>query len=196
MTGNETEATSWDASVAETIMTTPWASSSYPNQPSTLEQLEPDMNDDIIDITDYSERLANDRRSPKHKQKIMTPTVTQGHCPTPQNSPTYIAMNVAAATPAKPHQTEIWGILLDKRRIPHRWHACLKKQPPRVSFKNNDIYMINDKESDTFEELKERNLRVMYKLKVCKDPASKKMPLEEEFDDDNYESIEEKETAV
>ena len=41
----------------------------------------------------------------------MTPTAKQGHCPTPQNSPTYLAMNVAAATPAKPHRTEIWGIL-------------------------------------------------------------------------------------
>ena len=105
-------------------------------------------------------------------------------------------MNAAAAAPAKPHQTEIWGILPDKRRIPHRWPTCLKKQPSRVAFKNNDIYMINDKESDTYEELKERNLRVMYKLKVREDPTSKNMPHEEEFDDDNYESIEEKETAV
>ena len=31
----------------------------------------------------------------------MTHPVTQGHCPTPQNSPTYIAMNAAAAVPAK-----------------------------------------------------------------------------------------------
>ena len=74
--------------------------------------------------------------------------------------------------------------------------SCLKKQPPRVAFKNNDIYMINDEESDTYEEPKERNLRVMYKLKVSKDPTSKNMPHEEEFDDDNYESIKEKETAV
>ena len=56
--------------------------------------------------------------------------------------------------------------------------------------------MINDEESDTYEEPKEWNLRVMYKLKVSKDPTSKNMPHEEEFDDDNYESIEEKETAV
>ena len=48
--------------------------------------------------------------------------------------------------------------------------------------------MINDKESDTYEEPKERNLRVMYKLKVSKDPTSKNMLHEEEFDDDNYES--------
>ena len=98
-------------------MTTPRASSPYPDRPSTLEQLEPDMVNDIIDITDYSERLANARRSAQNKQKYMTPTVTQGHCPTSQNSPTYIVMNAAAA-PAKPYQTEIWGILPDKRRHP------------------------------------------------------------------------------
>ena len=154
------------------------------------------MDDDIIDITDYSERLANDRRSPQHKQKFMTPTVMQGHCPTHQNSPTYIAINAAAATPATPHRTEIQGILPDKRRIPSRWPTCIKKQPPRVAFKNNNIYMINDEESNTYDELKERNLRVMYKLKVSKDPTSKNMPRDEEFDGDNYESIEEKETAV
>ena len=126
----------------------------------------------------------------------MTQTATQGHCPTPQNSPTYLAMNVAAVTPAKPHRTEIQGILPDKKRIPHGWLTCLKKQLPRVAFKNNDIYMINDEESDMHKEPKERNLRGMYKLKVSKDPTSKNMPHEEEFDDDNHESIKEKETAV
>ena len=55
---------------------------------------------------------------------------------------------------------------------------------------------MNDEESDTYEETKERNLRVMYRLKVSKDPTSKNMPHEEEFDDDNYETVEEKEMAV
>ena len=91
---------------------------------------------------------------------------------------------------------EIWGILLDKRRTPHGWAACLKKQPPGVAFTNNDIYMINDEESDPYEEPQERNMRVLYKCKVNEDPTSKNMPHEEEFDDDNYKSIEEKETAV
>ena len=36
----------------------------------------------------------------------------------------------------------------------------------------------------------------MYKLKVSKDPTSKNMPHEEEVNDDNYESIKEKETTV
>ena len=43
---------------------------------------------------------------------------------------------------------------------------------------------------------KKENFRVMYKLKVSKDPVSVNIPHEEEFDDDNYELIEEKETAV
>ena len=61
---NENEATSWEASVARNIMTTPRASSPYPKQTSTLEDLEPDPDNDIIDITNVSERLANDKRSP------------------------------------------------------------------------------------------------------------------------------------
>ena len=56
--------------------------------------------------------------------------------------------------------------------------------------------MINDEESNPYEEPQERNVRVLYKLKLNEDPASKNMPHEEEFDDDNYESIGEKETAV
>ena len=196
-TENDTETTSWEASVAKNIMTTPRASSPYPEQPNTLEQLEPDTDDEIIDITDYSERPSNDKRSPRHKQKYVTNTVTQGHCPTPQNSPTYIAMNTTAASvPAKPHRMEIRGILPDKRRTPRGWPACLKKQPPRVAFRNNDIYMVNGEESDPYEEPKERNVRVFYKLKMTDDPASKNVPHEEDFDEDNYESIEEKETAV
>ena len=50
--------------------------------------------------------------------------------------------------------------------------------------------------SEPYEEPRKRNMRVMYKLKVNKDPTSKNMPHEEEFDDDNYESIEEKETEM
>ena len=102
MTGNKTEATSWEASVAKTIMTTPRASSPYPDRPGMLEQWEPETDDEIIDITVYAERPSNDKRSPRHLQKYVTHTVTQEHCPTPQTSPTYIAMN-AMAVPAKPH---------------------------------------------------------------------------------------------
>ena len=81
-----------------------------------LEDLEPDTDDDIIDITDYSERPTNDKRSPRPKQTDIT---HEGHCPTPQNSPTYLSMNAAAAAPAKPHRTEVQGILPDKRKVPN-----------------------------------------------------------------------------
>ena len=118
MTEKKTEATCWEASVAKNIMTTPRESSPYLDHHSTLEKLEPDTDDNVRDITDYSERLANDRRSPQHKQKHTTHTMTQRHCPTPQSSPTYISMNAVVATPAKPYQGEIWGILPDKKRIP------------------------------------------------------------------------------
>ena len=120
--------------------------------------------------------------------------MTQGHCPTPQNIPIYLPMNAAATTAAKPYKTEIQGILPNKKRIPSGWPTYLRKQPPRVTFKNSDIYMVNDGESDTYEEPKERHPRVLYKLKVNKDPTSKNMPHEEEFNDDNSESIDE--TAV
>ena len=52
--------------------------------------------------------------------------------------------------------------------------------------------MVNCEESDPYKELQEQNVRVFYKLKVNEDPALKKMPHKEDFDDDNYESIEEK----
>ena len=122
-------------------MTTARANLPFLKQTNTLEDLEPDIDDDIIDVTDYSERPANDKRSPRPKETDTTHATTQGHHPTPQNSPTYLAMNTAAAAPAKPHRTKIQGILLDKRKVPCGWPACLRRQPPRVAFKNNDIYI-------------------------------------------------------
>ena len=87
-TGNDTEATSWEASVVKTIVTTPRASSPYPDRPGILEQLEPEMDNKIIDMTDYAERPSSDKRSPRQIQKYITHTMTQGHCLTPHTSPT------------------------------------------------------------------------------------------------------------
>ena len=61
---DKNEASSWEDNVARNIVTTPRASSPYPKQTSILEDLEPDKDDDIIDITNFSERPANDKRSP------------------------------------------------------------------------------------------------------------------------------------
>ena len=192
---SENEATSWEANVARNLETMPKASSPYLRKTNTVEDLEPDTDDDMIDISDFFERPSNDKRSPRPKQTTMTHSTTQGHCPTPQNSPTYVPMNTAtAAAPAKPHRTEIWGILPDKRKVPHGWPACLRRQPPRVAFKNNDIYMIDDEDGNTYKEAKERHPKVQYKLKICDNPAAKNLPHEEEYNDNNYESTDE--TAV
>ena len=67
----------------------------------------------------------------------------------------------------------------------------MRRQPPRVALRNNDIYMVDDEEGNIYKELRERHPKVLYKLKVCKDPMSKNMPHEEEFDDNNYKSIDE-----
>ena len=119
--------------------------------------------------------------------------MTQEQCPTPQNSPTYTPMKTptTAAVPAKPHRTKIWGTLLDKRKVPCGWPAFLRRQPPRVAFKNNDIYVVDDEESSNYEEPRERHPKVQYKLQVCNNPTAKNMPHEEEYNNNNYESIDE-----
>ena len=175
----EHEATSWEANVARNLETLPRSSSPYPRKTSTLEDLELDTDDNMVDITDFFERPPNEKKSPRPKQTYST----QGYCPTPQNSPTNVQMNstAAAAVSAKPNRTKIWGILPDKRKVPCGWPACLRRQPLRVAFKNNDIYIVDDEESINYEEPRERHPKVQYKLRVCKNPTAKNMPHEEEY---------------
>ena len=92
-------------------------------------------------------------------------------------------------SPAKPHRNEVWGILPDKRRVPHGWPACLRRQPPRVAFQNNDIYVVDDED---YKEPSERHPKVH--LKLADNPAAQNMPHEEAYSDNNYESIDE--TAI
>ena len=78
--------------------------------------------------------------------------------PTPQNIPTYVQMNSAASSiTCQAHINEIWGILLDKRKVPCGWPACLRRQPPRVAFKINNIYVVDNEESSNYEEPRERH---------------------------------------
>ena len=162
----EHKAASWEANVARNLETLPRSSSPYPRKTSTLEDLELDMDDNMVDITDFFKRPPNEKRSPRPKQTTTTHSTTQEQCPTPQNSPTYVPMNTttAAAVPAKPHRTEILGILPDKRKVPCGCPACLRRQPPRVAFKNNEIYIVDDEESSNYKEPRERHPKVQYKL--------------------------------
>ena len=51
--------------------------------------------------------------------------------------------------------------------------------------------MFNDEGVNSYEEPRERHPKVQYKLKICNNPTSKNMPHKEEYDNDNYESIDE-----
>ena len=158
------EATSWEVNVAETLDSLPRSSSPYPKKKThTLEDLETDTDDNMVDRTNFFDRPQNEKRSPR--PKLIESNSEQ--CPTPQNSPPHTAK--LPVSPVKPHRNDIWGILPDKRRILRGWPTCLRRQPPRVAFQNNDIYVIDDEE---YEEPRERQPKVQYQLKVADNPAA------------------------
>ena len=82
----------WEAHMAQQIPL-PRSSSPYPvDRPGSLEQLEPETNDDM-DVRDFMERLANNKRppKPKHGPSVMV----QNFFPSPQTCPDYIAITAA-----------------------------------------------------------------------------------------------------
>ena len=131
---DEHEATSWEANVAQNLDSLPRSSSPYPKKKTcTLEDLETDTDDNMVNMTCFFDRPQNEKRSPRPKP-IESNT---DQCPTPQNSPTHVpksSVPTIPTLPTKPHRNEIWGVLPDKRRVPHGWPACLRRQPPRVAF--------------------------------------------------------------
>ena len=164
----------------------PRSSSPYPKKKThMLEDLETDTDDNIVDMTNFFDRPQNKKRSSRSKPLEHN----SEQCPTPQNSSTHMAKLPVSLV--KPHRNEVWGILPDKRRVPHGWPACLRRQPPRVAFRNNDIYVVEDED---YEELREWQPKVQYKLKIADNPAAQNMPHEEDYSDNNYESKDE--TAV
>ena len=183
---NEHEATSWEANVAQSMDSLPRSSSPYPKKKTcTLEDLETDTDDNMVNMTNFFDRPQNEKRSPRPKQIENN----SENCPTPQNSPTHMAK--LTVSPVKPHRNEVWGILPDRRRVPRGWPACLQRQPPRVAFRNNDIYVVEDED---YEELRKGNPRFNINLKIADNLAAQNMPHEEDYSDNNYESIDE--TAV
>ena len=131
---NEHEATSWEVNAVQNLDSLPRSSSPYPKKKTrTLEDLETDMDDNMVDMTSFFDRPQNEKRSPRPKPLEHN----SEQCPTPQNSPTHMPKSSVPTTPispTKPHRSEIWGVLPDKRRVPHGWPACLRRQPPRVAF--------------------------------------------------------------
>ena len=126
---DEHKATSWEANVAQNLDLLPRSSSPYRKKKKcTLEDLETNTDDNMVDMTNFFDRPQNKKRSPR--PKLIKSNTEQ--CPTPQNSPTHASKQ--PVSPAKPHRNEVQGILPDKRRVPHGWPACLRRQPPRVAF--------------------------------------------------------------
>ena len=65
----EHEATTWEANVARNLDSLPRSSSPYPKKKtSTLEDLETDTDDNMVDMTDFFDRPQNEKRSPRPKQ--------------------------------------------------------------------------------------------------------------------------------
>ena len=80
----EHEATLWEANVARNLDSLPRSSSPYPKKKTrTLEDLETDTDDKMVDMTDFFNRPQNEKRSPRPKQA----KTNSEQCPTPQNSP-------------------------------------------------------------------------------------------------------------
>ena len=66
---NEHEATSWEASVARNVDLLPRSSSPYPKKKTrTLEDLETNTDDNMVDMTNFFDRPQNEKRSPRLTQ--------------------------------------------------------------------------------------------------------------------------------
>ena len=197
----------WEAHMAQQVPL-PRSSSPYPvNKFGSLEQLEPENEDDDMDMRAFMERLANDKRLPKPKcgPRLMI----QNFFSSPMTFPDYIAMNAAATEPTKPPIKEVRGILPKKKKLPQGWLICLKRSPPNIGFQNNDIYKLHTSDEEHHyeepkekeacqedKETKEKNMHIFYKLNIKDNVDLSNAPHEEKYTDENYESIDGWETAV
>ena len=113
---DEHEATSWEANVAQNLNLLPRSSSLYPKKKThTLEDLETDTDDNMVDMTDFFDRPQNEKRSSRPKQV----ETDSEQCPTPQNSPTHTPKSSVPVTPlAKPHRNKFGGSSWAKEEYP------------------------------------------------------------------------------
>ena len=65
---DEHEATSWEANVVQKLDSLPRSSSPYPKKKTrTLEDLETDTDDNMVNMTNFFDRPQNEKRSPRPK---------------------------------------------------------------------------------------------------------------------------------
>ena len=121
----EHEATSWEVNVAWNLDSLPRSSSPYPKKKThTLEDLETDTDNNMVDMMDFFDRLQNEKRFPRPKQA----KTESEQCPTPQNSPTHTPKSSVPKTPAaKPHRNEVQGIF-PRQKKSTLWMASLSQK--------------------------------------------------------------------
>ena len=59
----------------------------------------------------------------------------------------------------RPPLPEIRHFLLEKKKVPIGWSACLKRSPPKATFNNNDIYVRTAESSENLYEKPHENKR-------------------------------------
>ena len=120
-----------------------------------------------------------------------------------------MSMNHAIMGIPKPPLLEIRSLGMEKRKVPIGWPACLKRSPPKAAFNNHDIYAKNtgsdknlyeepqeNRAAEEEQEPKGKNMKIFYKLNINDNTNVTSTPHEEEYDDPNYEAIEDRETAL
>ena len=144
----------WEAHVAQQVPL-PRTRSPCPSnhQLESLEQLET-FTDNDMDVRDFSERSTNDIRPPKPPRK---PKVTLQNLTLPPGCPDYIAMNHAVMGNPRPPLPEIRSFLPEKKKVPVRWPASLKRSSPKATCNNNDIYARTAESSENLYEEPHKN---------------------------------------
>ena len=109
-----------------------------------------------MDVRDFSQRPANDLRPPKPPRK---PKVILQNLTSPPGCPDHMALNHAVRGIPKPSLPEIRRFLTEKKKVPIRWPAYLKRSPPKASFNNIYIYAKSPERSENlYEEPHERKI--------------------------------------
>ena len=120
----------WEGHVAKQIPLLRTSSTS-PNtndkQPGLPQQLEI-FSEDNMDIRDFFKRPQIDMRPQKPTRKTKTYILDLIH---PSGCPDYMVMNQVVMDIPKPPQPEIRSLLMEKRKVPIGWPACLKRSPQR-----------------------------------------------------------------
>ena len=110
---DEHEATLWEAGVAQNLDLLPRSSSPYQKKKTyTLEDLETDTDNNMVNITNFFDRPQNEKGSPRPKPNESN----SEQCPTPQNSLTHASK--PPVSPTKPHRNEVWGSSQTKEEYP------------------------------------------------------------------------------